>query len=336
MITTNGLLRPACFIWVALFYLSACSHSAHSLQVGIHDPAMVQEGDEYYLFSTGPGITFYRSQDLTHWQLQGPALEHTPNWVATVAPKFNGHMWAPDIVHHKDLFYLYFSVSSFGSNASGIGVATNKTLDKSSKDYKWNYQGVVVQSIPERDEWNAIDPHIIFDEQGTPWMSFGSFWRGLKLVKLKDNLIELAEPQQWHTLARREVPSAVEAPFIYKRDDYYYLFVSFDKCCIGVKSTYKVMVGRSKTLAGPYVDKTGKELTDGGGSLVIGGNKRWPGLGHNSVYRFKGTDYLVLHAYEAADEGRQKLKLLPMSWDKAGWPTVNAEDLDTYQSVLAD
>ena len=314
-------------------------------QVSIHDPVMTREGDTYYLFSTGPGITFYSSEDMKHWRLEGRVFPGNPAWAKDVAKTFDGHIWAPDIVEKGGKYYLYYSVSAFGKNTSAMGVTVNETLDPDSPDYQWKDQGIVLQSVPNRDLWNAIDPNIIFDNKGTPWMSFGSFWGGLKLVKLAPNMTEIAQPQEWYDIAKRERsvliddasagPAEIEAPFIFRKGGYYYLFVSWGKCCRGVDSTYKIMVGRSKDVTGPYLDKQGKDLAKGGGSLVLDGNKAWPGLGHNSAYTFNGKDYLVFHAYEAADNGLQKLKILEIHWNNQ-WPTVDEDDLSSYVSVLEE
>ena len=319
---------------------------AFARQVDVHDPVMAKEGDTYYLFSTGPGITFYSSTDMKSWRKAGRVFATEPEWARRVAPEFNGHLWAPDIVQHKGQFYLYYSVSAFGKNTSAMGVTVTKTLDTSSPDYGWKDQGIVLQSVPHRDMWNAIDPAVIVDETGTPWMSFGSFWGGLKLVKLAENLTALAEPQEWHTIAKRERSilqddasagsAAIEAPFIFKKGDYYYLFASWDKCCRGKDSDYKVVVGRAKNIRGPYLDKDGVDMNHGGGSLVIAGTKGWIALGHNSAYTFGKKDYLVLHAYETADNYLQKIKILEMTWDKDAWPVVDAKALDRYQSKLID
>lgn len=313
-------------------------------QVSIHDPVMAKQGDTYYLFSTGPGITFYSSKDLTSWKLRGRVFADQPTWAKSVAPSFNGHIWAPDIAHHNGKYYLYYSVSAFGKNTSAIGVTVNQTLDPDSPDYRWEDKGIVVRSVPHRDLWNAIDPNIVFGEDRTPWMSFGSFWGGLKLVKLEPDLISVAEPQEWHSIAKRErsvlvddavaAPAEIEAPFIFRKGDYYYLFISWDKCCRGKESTYKMMVGRSKDVTGPYLDKTGKDLAAGGGSLLLAGDAEWAGVGHNSAYTFDGKDYLVFHAYENADNGLQKLKIAELTWDEAGWPVVDESVLKEYTSVL--
>lgn len=330
---------------LAVGALLCSSLIAHAKQVDVHDPVMTREGDTWYLFSTGPGITIYSSKDRVNWKYSDRAFATKPTWAKTVSPTFDGHLWAPDIIQHNNQFYLYYSVSAFGKNTSAIGVTVNKTLNPKSPDYGWEDKGIVIESVPNRDAWNAIDPAIIVDEQGTAWMSFGSFWSGLKIFKLNADWTRPAEPQVWHSIAKRDQvtannagtssnagPGEIEAPFILKKGDYYYLFASWGLCCKGANSTYHLVVGRSKNVTGPYVDRAGKDMNEGGGSLLIKGNKNWVGLGHNSAYTWDGKDYLVLHAYETADKYLQKLKILNIHWDKEGWPLVDAKELDTYQS----
>jgi arabinan endo-1,5-alpha-L-arabinosidase len=313
-------------------------------QVDVHDPVMAKEGDTYYVYSTGPGITFYSSKDLVNWKPEGRVFKGEPAWAKKAAPTFNDHIWAPDVQFHNGKYYLYYSVSGFGKNTSGIGVTVNKTLNPNSPDYKWEDQGMVLQSVPNRDDWNAIDPNVIEDDKGNGWMSFGSFWSGLKLVRLNKDWTGLAEPQEWHAIASRTNgastagekagPGEIEAPFIFKKGGYYYLFASFGLCCKKADSTYHVMVGRSKSVTGPYLDRNGVDMMKGGGTLVIAGDKDWKGLGHNSAYSMDGKDYLVLHAYETADNYLQKLKIMEMKFDAEGWPQVDQADLNKYRSNL--
>ena len=116
--------------------------------------------------------------------------------------------------------------------------------------------------------------------------------------------------------------NAVEAPFIFKHGGYYYLFVSYDFCCRGLKSNYKVVIGRSKDVTGPYIDKEGRKLTQGGGSLVIGQNDDFVAIGHSAAYHFDGKDYFMAHGYSRTEDGASKLFLREMTWDEAGWPVV--------------
>lgn len=298
-------------------------------QTPVHDPVMIKEGDIYYIFSTGTGINVFSSKDTKNWTKEKPVFDKSPAWAFAAVPEFKGHIWAPDIRFHNGLYYLYYSISSFAKNGSCIGVAVNKTLDITSPDFGWIDKGKVLQSVPNRDMWNAIDPNLMIDEQGTPWLAFGSFWEGIKLVKMSPDLLHIAEPQVWHSLARRKrdadlpdaVPGngAVEAPFIFKKGAYYYLFVSVDYCCRAEKSDYKLVFGRSESVTGPYLDKNGQDLLPGGGTILRQGDKNFYGVGHNAVYRADGKDYLVYHGYDAGDKGKSKLLIEELSWTAGGW-----------------
>ncbi len=319
-------------------------------KVSVHDPVMAKEGDTYYLFCTGSGISVWSSKDLKSWRKEAPVFAKAPQWAVDTIPGFKGHIWAPDIFYRNGVYYLYYSVSAFGKNTSAIGVATNKTLDSSSADFKWVDHGRVIQSYPGKTNWNAIDPNIVADEKGTAYMVFGSFWDGLKMFKLTNDLLQPAEAlESMQTVASRKKRSsamnppavdnnpadaggnAIEAPFIFRKGPYYYFFASIDYCCKGEKSTYKMIVGRCKKMTGPYVDKDGVELRCGGGSILLQGNSEWHGVGHNSVYTFDGKDYIIYHGYDAADKGISKLNIQELTWDDNGWPVLAT----TTQKALA-
>ena len=301
--------------------------------VPVHDPVMIKAGNAWYLFATGRGIAVWSSPDMKTWKRERPVFDSAPAWAVKAVPEFkNNHIWAPDISYHNGMYHLYYSISAFGKNTSCIGLAVNKTLDTTSPDYGWKDLGKIVQSIPGRDNWNAIDPNLVLDDNGIPWLAFGSFWDGIKLVKLTADGTSVAEPQEWRALASRRRGSvlssdtsadgSIEAPFIIKRNNYYYLFVSFDMCCKGPQSTYKMMVGRSTTLTGNYTDKNGVSMAKGGGSLLLAGDAGWYGVGHNAVASDNKKDILVFHGYDAKDKGRSKLRIEILEWDAQGWPFV--------------
>jgi arabinan endo-1,5-alpha-L-arabinosidase len=304
-------------------------------QTPVHDPVLIRQDSTYYLFCTGFGITVYSSKDRATWKKEKPVFAEAPQWAVKAIPGYRGHTWAPDISFHNGLYHLYYSVSAFGKNTSCIGVATNKTLNPSSPDFKWQDHGKVIQSVPGRDLWNAIDPNLVRDQRDVPWLAFGSFWHGIKLVRLSADGTSVADPQEWYTVASRNrnpvLPdsvagdAAIEGPFIFRKDDYFYLFVSFDYCCRGEKSTYKVMVGRSQQVQGPYVDRDGVPMNLGGGSLVVEGDKEWNGAGHSATVSFDGADYLVFHGYDAANGGRSKLRIEKISWIN-GWPVLRRRE----------
>jgi arabinan endo-1,5-alpha-L-arabinosidase len=329
---TGAFLALALITEVHAQHADPQSSDIQQTDMRVHDPVMIRQDGKYYLFNTGQGIAVWSSDDMKSWQKEKPVFNKPPQWAVETVPGFKGHIWAPDIAYHEGVYYLYYSISAFGKNTSCIGVATNTTLHPEDPDFKWVDHGKVVQSVPGRDMWNAIDPNLVFDEKEQPWLSFGSFWNGIKLVKLDHNLKQPAQPEEWYTLASRarswETPdweageAAIEAPFIYKKDDYYYLFVSFDYCCKGVNSTYKIVVGRSSDIIGPYVNRQGEAMRNGAATLVLEGNDDWYGVGHNSVYTFDGKDYLIFHGYSAADKGKPKLRIKELAWDAQGWPVV--------------
>jgi arabinan endo-1,5-alpha-L-arabinosidase len=335
-LTKSVTFQWGCFAMTTLLNLFSTNMSAQPSGTIVHDPVMIKQDNSFYLFCTGKGITTMSSADMEKWKYEGPVFDSVPAWTRERIPDFIDHIWAPDISYHEGLYYLYYSISSFAKNTSCIGLATNSTLNRNDSHYRWKDRGVVIQSVPGRDQWNAIDPNLILDDKGFAWLVFGSFWEGIKLVKLDKSFSSPAEPQEWYTLARRNRDfeilerqpgnAAIEAPFIFKKNGYYYLFVSFDYCCRGIKSDYKIMAGRSATITGPYLDKQGTDMFLGGGSLVLQGNSEWPGVGHNAVYSFDETDYMIFHAYDASDEGRPKLMIRKISWDDSDWPAIQLND----------
>lgn len=295
----------------------------------VHDPVIIKgDDDAYYLFCTGPGIPKRRSEDIVNWAQPFPprVFGNLPQWAREAIPNQND-AWAPDISYFNDKFHLYYSVSTFGSNRSVIGLATNKTLNFDNDDYGWVDEGLVVES-QRSDNYNCIDPNLIIDTDGVPWLAFGSFWSGIKMVRLN---YETGKPSEEDTtlysLAQRFTDSgSVEAPFIIRKGDYYYLFASFDFCCRGVDSTYNVRVGRSENVTGPYVDKDGVAMLEGGGTQITFPTERWKGPGHNSILQEGDTDYIVYHAYDAENQGVPTLRIDQLLWDDEGWPSLLSEE----------
>lgn len=297
-------------------------------KIRVHDPVIIKQDSTYYIFSTGFGVSMFSSIDLQSWKIEKPVFSTPPQWAIETIAGYKGHTWAPDISFFNGQYYLYYSVSAFGKNTSCIGVATNKTLNTADSTYRWVDHGMVIQSVPGETDWNAIDGNLITDNNGVPYLSFGSFWGGLKLVKLSPDGLSTAEDiHTIPTIATRRVnaddkrENSIEAPFIYKKDDYYYLFASVDFCCRGEKSTYKMIIGRSITIDGPYIDKDGKLMNEGGGSLFLQGNDRWAGVGHNGVANIDGKDIIVFHGYDRNEKGRSKLIIKELNWID-GWPKV--------------
>lgn len=282
----------------------------------VHDPDIVKEGDTYYLFSTGQGISVRTSKDLRVWKGAGSVFASKPSWVTTTAPDDPNHLWAPEVRYFGGKFHLYYSASKFGSNQSCIGHATRASLASGS----WVDQGdalICSNQGGASNDYNAIDPSPFMDEDGKLWLSFGSFWSGLKLIRLDDD--GRRDGPDLFSLATRP-NKAVEAPHLIHHGDYYYLFESVDSCCQGASSTYKIMVGRSKNVSGPYLDADGASLVAGGGTLVLEGADRWRGPGHNAILVDEGRYYNVYHSYDAQGSGVPNLRIAEMTWSDDGWP----------------
>lgn len=303
--------------------------------LAVHDPAIFKCDDAFYIFCTGgfrgQGIVPIRkSRDLRHWERDGFVFDKLPAWIGDEVPNAR-NAWAPDISQFGGKYRLYYSLSSFGVNDSAIGLATNRTLERGDPDYRWTDEGLVVRSRAGEDDFNAIDPNIVIEDEKNIWLSWGSFWGGIMMRRVDPATGTLSSTDATlHKLAARPrtdshqtppVEGAIEAPTIIRHGDHWYLFVSFDFCCRGAKSDYKVVVGRSRRVTGPYVDRAGKRMSEGGGSLVIeAATDHWRGAGHQAVCSADGVDYLVFHAY-AADTGRSRLQISTIEWED-GWPRV--------------
>ncbi len=356
------LWLPAAFALYVASWVASVAQSTPSVATafilsgeyrGTHDPSIARDGDTYYVFATGaaiarpptpapgdaavatssalvPQFPLRCSKDLQEWTRCGAVFPAIPEWIRQTSP-LTKELWAPDISYFDGVFHLYYAFSSFGKNTSGIALATNLTLDPANPKYKWVDRGLVLRSLAT-DDFNAIDPNLVLDRKGEAWLSFGSFWSGIKMRHLdrKTGLLSKKDTRLYSLASRaftRTGPAnpnlppdeeAIEAPFVYFHGGYYYLFVSWDLCCRGLKSTYRTMVGRSLEVTGPYVDRTGKLMMDGGGTPLLKANGTWLGPGGASLLRLSSSDLIAFHAYSAVD-GRPSLQLSTLGW-RDGWP----------------
>jgi arabinan endo-1,5-alpha-L-arabinosidase len=365
--------HPATKLTLAFIGLSLTAHAQQALQLtgqyaGTHDPSIGEDHGRYYVFATGaahpaaadgsdippppappgsapapkedtrllPQFPIRCSSDLHAWKRCGEVFPAIPKWIQETSPATT-ELWAPDISFFDGLYHLYYAFSAFGKNTSGIALATNETLDPSSPKYKWVDHGLVLRSYAT-DDFNAIDPNLVLDAKGDAWLSFGSFWTGIKMRKLDraTGLLSKSDTKTY-SLASRTQPAnagprnpdlppdteAVEAPFVFHHGDYYYLFVSWDLCCRGTKSTYHTMVGRSKSVTGPYLDREGHDMAAGGGSPLLSANAKWLGPGGESLLHLPTEDLIVFHAYSATN-GFPSLHISTLGW-KDGWPQAALE-----------
>jgi arabinan endo-1,5-alpha-L-arabinosidase len=299
--------------------------------VFVHDPSMAREGGTYYLFSTGDpagtigngNIQIRTSRDLRHWTYTGTVFADKPAWI-TAALGSIPNLWAPDISYFGGLWHLYYAGSSFGSNNSVIGLATTPTLDPGSPRYHWTDDGQVFRSTTA-DDYNAIDPSLVTGASGTRWLVFGSYWSGIKLFQLDASTGKPASASPTvYSLAQRPAPDALEGAGITYHDGFYYLFVSFDTCCAGISSTYRIMAGRSASVTGPYVDPAGTSMMNSGGMEVQGSDEGMIGPGSSSIFTDGSRSYLVYHYYDAFHGGDPWVQVRPLIWTSGGWPVTGA------------
>ena len=291
--------------------------------VSVHDPStIVKYKDEFWVFFTGRGVPSWHSKDLVKWEKGPSVFTDAPGWVAENVPDSRRlDFWAPDIARVGGRYLLYYSASTFGKNNSGIGLASNPALDPGDPAFHWTDEGLVIKS-GTNDDFNAIDPALFQDADGSLWLSFGSFWSGIRLMELdRDSGKRITPDCPVLPLAYSE---SIEASYICQQGGWYYLFVDWGLCCRGAESTYNIRLGRSRKITGPYLDKEGRSMLDGGGSLFLGATGPLIGPGHAGIIVDNGTNWFSCH-FEAAGAPRRGsvLAIIPLRWNADGWPELD-------------
>jgi arabinan endo-1,5-alpha-L-arabinosidase len=300
----------------------------------VHDPSIIRQGATYYAFTTdvlglpaGNYLPIRCSQDKVSWTACGSVFPYAmPAWVVAKVPGIVG-LWAPDISWFNGLYHVYYAGSTLGSQQSVIGLVTNTTLDSTSPAYKWVDQGEVLGSNPGND-FNAIDPNILIDTDGSVWMTYGSYWTGIKQRQINPATgMLLASNSTRYNLATR--PGVHEDPIegssLVRHGNYYYLFVSVDFCCNQDIATddYKEAVGRSTSPHGPFVDENGTPMMNGGGTVLLQGDGTWNAPGGGTAYLdpTNGDSLIVFHALNMTQNGALYLWLKNLNWVN-DWPTI--------------
>lgn len=286
--------------------------------VSLPDPSLVRADDScFYLYATEDirNLPIYRSRDLVGWEFVGTAFSDQTR------PTFEekGGLWAPDINRIGERYVLYYSMSRWGGEwTCGIGLAVSDRPEGPFED-----RGKLFRS-DEIGVQNSIDPFYM-EEEGKKYLFWGSF-RGIYGIELTDDGLALKPGAE----LRRVAGTAYEGTYIHKRGGYYYLFASTGTCCAGLKSTYATVVGRSKQLFGPYLDKQGNTMTDNCHEVLIHRNDAFVGTGHCSeiVTDDAGTDWILYHAVEVADPAGRVLMLDRVEWQD-GWPSVRGDSPST-------
>jgi arabinan endo-1,5-alpha-L-arabinosidase len=284
----------------------------------VHDPSMIKTtSGTYYVFSTGPDIGMISSTDRTHFRKVGTAFTTLPSWTNTYKGD-STWAWAPDASYHNGEYWLYYAVSTFGSQKSAIGLATSATAAPGS----WVDRGIVLTSNPG-DLYNAIDPGLIVDAYGKWWLFFGSYCNGIYMIQIDPSTgKQLSSNTTLYHLAERLVTAnGIEGSYIYQHKNYYYLFASLDTCCTK-NSTYHIIVGRSTSITGPYTDKAGLRMLVGGGTIILSTHGNIVGPGAASVMTDTDGTVIDYHYYNANANGYPGLGINLIGWNAAGWPFI--------------
>ena len=299
----------------------------------IRDPSIAFAGATYYLFSTDPAqplpgqyLPIRCSPDQVPWTRCGQVFTTIPAWIATALPNVTG-LWAPDISFSNGLYRLYYAASTPGSQSSAIGLATNITLNPTDPNYRWLDHGQVLASGPG-DDFNAIDPNLLIDTDQRLWLTYGSYWSGIKQREIDpaSGMLLASNPVRYDLATRQGVPeNPIEGSSLVHHGSFYYLFLSVDYCCAArlADDNYKQIVGRSATPHGPFVDAQGWTLMQGGGSILLEGNSTWlaPGGGTAYLNPEHGDSLLVFHALQTSSNGTAALWSKSITWVN-DWPVL--------------
>jgi arabinan endo-1,5-alpha-L-arabinosidase len=296
--------------------------------VRIHDPSAIEVDGRFAAFGTGSqgpsrgAIQVKASLDGVNWTNAGVIGGGVPAWAQNVLGYRPVNVWAPSVSRRGGTVFLYYALSTFGGNASVIGLMTNDRFDVAAPASGWRDRGLVLKSDP-RDDFNAIDPFRIDVSDGRAFLAFGSFWSGIKLREL-DPVTGKPIRDDTPTIPIASRPGgAIEAPSLLEHGGRFYLFVSFDQCRKGVASTYNIRVGRAERIEGPYVDRDGKAMLEGGGTLMLATTGQFIGPGGQEPVNASKGEMLVYHYYDGADAGASKLAFSPLRWSTDGWPEVD-------------
>lgn len=300
----------------------------------IHDPTVIRDDRGVYtMMSTNNMLAIVQSDDLINWTTVDHIFDDLPDW-GTQMNEEAEDIWAPEIMYMNERYWVYYSISSFGSNNSGIGVASSPTLDVESPEYEWTHHDVVIQSAGQN--YNAIDPDMVQDADGDWWMVFGSFWSGIRMVQIDPNTGLRTDPNNTVHLIASRGGGAIEGASLEYKDGYYYLFTSWDSCCDGVNSTYRTMIGRSENITGPYVDKEGGSLLDGNATELLSSYDRYIGPAGGAVFSDGRKTYLAHHYYNGDQNGFPRVHFREVVWDDEGWPILTQPFIGRRQAFEAE
>ena len=301
----------------------------------IHDPSsLVAYAERYYMFGTGQGIISRSSADRVVWVEEPVVFTTTPAWTTNAVPGFDGLFWAPDAIEVNGRYYLYYSCSTWGQPVSAIGLAI---FDSANPGLGWVDQGSIIQSDGSQG-YNCIDPSICLASDGRLWMAFGSYWDGIQVIELSPTTGLRLNSTIDRVATRDPVGNSIEAVCLFQRGSYYYLMVNWGSCCSGINSTYRMLIGRSTSPTGPFLDRNGTDLRNNGGTPFLEATGKYTGPGHFALFRENGEDWFGYHYYDAGqyeppvgNYGKPMFDFRPLQWTADHWPAFTNDWRATYR-----
>lgn len=325
---------------LAASLLASTAHGQLTGATGAHDPSTLSKVNaKYFYFATGQGIVSRSSTNLTAWSSGPVVFSSAPGWTTAAVPGFTGNFWAPDVTYMNGLYHLYYSVSTWGSKISAIGLATSPTLDPAASGYGWTDRGAVLQSN-NSTPYNAIDASLFQDTDGRAYMSFGSYSNGIYIAEINPStglrVNPSASPVRVAASSSANNASQIEGSALIRKGSYYYLFVNYGTCCSGVDSTYNIRVGRGTSPTGPFLDKSGGNLLNAGGTMFLDDEGNKIGPGHFSLFTENGQDRFGYHYYDGNRNGAPTYGLRSLYWTADAWPSVAAVNPNWTGTSSAD
>jgi arabinan endo-1,5-alpha-L-arabinosidase len=279
------------------------------------DPSLFRWQGTYYVFSTGStgsGVDLRSTKNLEadKFERRDQIFPSNPSWIAGLLPETT-NLWSPYVLDWQGTIHMYYGASWFAAVSACIGHATTTSMDKPFVD---DGQPVICSNLDTTDPYVAIDPAVILDDDGNPWMVFGSWGNGINLMALDRQ--GRRDPMSSPVVVAARAPGdsvAIQAASLYRWRDFYYLFVSYE-----YSPDHVLRVGRAKQVTGPYLDREGAPMVSGGGTLVLDRDATFRGPGSNMVFDDVDQRLNVYHAYNATDD--VVLRIGQLFFDDDGWP----------------
>ncbi len=337
-----NFVKRATLATIGAFGVSAVSaadwYAKDNLQPG-HDPSMIRFEDGYALMSTNNNLQLWTSEDAYTWQNHKSTVSKIPQWAYTYAPTTEG-IWAPDIYYMNGEYRVYYCVSVFGKRTSAIGYQSTKSIVPGTTGYGWTDHGHVFHTVAS-DKYNAIDADVVRDTEGNYWMAFGSFGLGIQLIKLDAKTgYQASDDKTVYNIARRTSKAsngAEEGPSLIEHGGQYFLFTAWDICCQQgndiEKTTYKTAYGRADKVTGPYKDRAGYDMANGGGTILMERYGRYVGPGGGEAFQDLNRVRFVHHYYDLNGDKFNHIHIRDVVFTEDNWAEMGQPFLGRYLSA---